>query len=91
VFKDVSGSWSYDFKGEEKKRFKGHSVWIPRPDLFSDKELDEYLKRVAFLWPPKTGMNEEIALCLLMQHDYSIKKVIALMETQGMNSSYDIV
>jgi len=91
VFKDVAKLWSYDFSSEEKKRFKGIPVWIPRPDLVSDKEIDDYLRRVAFYWPPKTGMTEEIALCLLMRYDYSIKDMMALLESSGMNSSYEIV
>ena len=66
-------------------------MWIPRLDLVSDKEIDDYLKRVAFYWPPKTGMTEEIALCLLMRYDYSIKDLMALLESSGMNSSYEIV
>jgi hypothetical protein len=36
-------------------------------------------------------MNEEIALCLLVHYDYSIKKLMALLESSGMNSSYEIV
>ena len=91
MFKDVAKLWSYDFSSEEKKRFKGTPVWIPRPDIISDKEIAEYLKRVAFYWPPKTGMTEEIALCLLMRYDYSVKNLMAHLEASGMNSSYEIV
>jgi hypothetical protein len=69
----VTGTWSYDYAGEERKRFRGLSNWIPRSELVSDFELNEYLKRVAFLWPSKTGMNEEIALKLLMQKSYQVK------------------
>ena len=91
VFKDVSKCWSFDFAAEERKRFKATPVWVPRPDLLSDKDLTEYLKRVAFLWPPKTGMTEEIALRILMSNGYSIKNALGIMDSTGMNSSYEIV
>lgn len=90
VFKDAKSFWSYDYAGEERKRFKATPMWIPNPQL-NDKDLDAYLKRVAFLWPPRTGMNEPIALRILMLSDYDVRRALALLETSNMHSSYEIV
>ncbi len=69
VFKDVEKLWSYNYQAEEKRRFKGFPMWVPSPDL-NDDQLEFYLKRVYALWPRNTGMNEEIALRLLMHNGY---------------------
>jgi len=50
-------------------------MWIPHSDL-SDDLLELYLKRVYALWPSNTGMNEEIALHLLMHNGYQIEATI---------------
>ena len=90
VFKDVKSLWTYDYAAEERKRFKATPMWVPNP-MLKDQDLDAYLKRVVFLWPPKTGMNEPIALRILMLSDYEPRRALALLETSNMHSSYEVV
>ncbi len=90
VLKDVKKLWSYDFAKEEKKRFKGLPVWEPTPQL-NAHQIDEYLQRVSVLWPKKTGMNEELALKLLMQNSYDISRTLNTLGTSNMASSFEIV
>lgn len=42
----------------------------------SDANIEMYLKRVYAIWSRNTGMNEEIALCLLMHNGYSIEETL---------------
>ena len=42
-------------------------------------------------WPRKTGMNEEIALRLLMQQEYDVKRTLSLLESPSMSDSYVVV
>ena len=43
VFKDVKGSWSYNYAAEEKKRFKAEVMWEPEK-IRSMTEINEYLR-----------------------------------------------
>ena len=88
MYKDVQKLWSFNYQAEEKKRFKGQPMWVPSPDL-SDRDLDLYLKRVYSLWPSNTGMNEEIALHLLMHNGYQIEATInQLKQSQHIGPIY---
>ncbi len=88
MYKDVQKLWSFNYQAEEKKRFKGQPMWVPSPDL-SDRDLDLYLKRVYALWPSNTGMNEEIALHLLMHNGYQIETTInQLKQSQNIGPIY---
>jgi len=88
VFKDVQKLWSFDYQAEEQKRFKAQPMWIPHSDL-TDDLLELYLKRVYALWPSNTGMNEEIALHLLMHNGYQIEATInQLKQSQHIGPIY---
>lgn len=88
VFKDVEKLWSFNYQAEEKKRFKALPMWVPSPDL-SDDQLDFYLKRVYGIWPRNTGMNEEIALRLLMHNGYQVETTLKqLQQSQHIGPSY---
>lgn len=88
VFKDVQKLWSFNYQTEEKKRFKALPMWIPSPDI-SDIHIEMYLKRVYALWPLNTGMNEEIALQLLMRNGYQIETTIKqLKQSQHIGPTY---
>ena len=88
VFKDVQKLWTFDYAAEEKKRLKALPMWVPC-DKLSDADIDFYLKRVYMLWSRNTGMNEEIALRLLMHNGYSIEATLKQLEqSQHMGPSY---
>jgi len=44
VFKNVQAMWSYDYKAEERKRFKGELMWDP--SSLDHMFVDEYLLAV---------------------------------------------
>ena len=90
VFKNVKATWSFNYATEEKKRFKALPLWVPSPAL-SEATINLYLKQVYFLWPKRTGMNEEIALRLLMASQYDPALALACLETSQMSASYEIV
>lgn len=90
VFKDAGSLWTFNYKAEESKRFKGLGLWSP-PLNVPNREIDRYLGRCYQRWPKSSGMNEEIALRLLMLNDYDIVKTLALVESSNMGASYEIV
>ncbi len=63
-------------------------MWVPK---LSDQEIDAYLKRVAFLWPRRTGINEEVALRILMLSNHDVRRALSLLETSNMQTSYEVV
>ena len=79
VFKNISHNWSYDYKGEEKKRFRGSSVWDPT--VLIPNKVDEYLRALQMQrnWR-KAGLSEETALLYLAQHDYRIDRALCESE-----------
>ena len=63
-------------------------MWIPSPVL-DNLDLELYLKRVYAAWPLNTGMNEEIALRLLMHNGYQIEATIKqLKQAQHIGPTY---
>jgi hypothetical protein len=93
VFKDVQKLWTFDYAAEEKKRLKALPMWIPPTSLAGQSGcgdgIDAYLKRVYQVWSRNTGMNEEIALRLLMHNEYSVEATLRQLEqSQQMGPSY---
>ena len=69
-------------------------MWVPPPptrNSLKESDLEAYLARVYLLWPKKTGMNEEIALRLLMLNNYEVKRALSFLESSHMGASYEIV
>lgn len=48
MFKDVKGLWNFDYKVEERKRFKAEEMWDPTH--LKDKVVTEYLANVYKKW-----------------------------------------
>jgi hypothetical protein len=90
VYKDVSRLWTYNYAAEEAKRFKATLMWAPPPHL-SPQDIDTYLQRVTRCWNRNTGMNEEIALRLLMEHEYNIPGILSILEAPSNAASFKIV
>ena len=42
VFKNISHNWRYDYKAEERKRFKGNCVWDA--SVLDPVQVDNYLR-----------------------------------------------
>ena len=56
-----------------------------------EDHIERYMAKVYLSWPKRTGMNEEIALRMLMMNGYDVQKTLGKIEAQHMGASYEVV
>ena len=76
VYKNISHNWQFDYRAEERKRFRGVREWDP--SILPPREVNRYLKSLFIqkIWQ-LSGLTEDIALKYLQCHDYRIDKALA--------------